>query len=232
MALFAALILLSGAAMANDRTVTVSGRGEVLASPDSALVRLGVEARGRDQQDTQREVEKVVRAFMEACDDLDIERRHVKTAQLNIRPEYDWNNETRQRRLIGYYVHRALEVDLRELEKLGLLLDRATALGVNQASNPELRSSRKDELTREALSSAAENARLNAEALAATLDAKLGRVRKISTSDISYRPPPSPRMMAMEADVSRAGSGGADTYTAGEIRFNAEVIVEFDLSVD
>lgn len=217
--------------MADDRTVTVSGRGEVLALPDSALVRLGVEARGSDQQATQREVEKVVRSFLRACDKLDIEERHVKTAQLNIRPEYDWNNETRKRRLIGYYVHRALEVDLRDLEKLGLLLDQATSLGVNQASNPELRSSRKDELTREALSKAAANARLNAEALAGTLDARLGGVRKISTTDISFRPPPGPRMMAMEADVSRAG-GGADTFTTGEIRFSADVIVEFDLAVD
>lgn len=217
--------------MADHRSVTVSGAAEVFAAPDRALVRMGVEQRGRDQQTTQDAVDSTVRAFMLACADLDIDRKHIKTSQLTIRPEYDYGNKSEQRRLVGYYVHRSLEVDLRDVEKLGLLLDRATGLGVNQSGNVEMRSSRKDELTREALEKAAENARLNARALATTLDASLGSVRRITTSDVSYRPP-QPRMMAMESRGAKAAGGGADTYAVGEIRFAADVVVEFDLSVD
>jgi hypothetical protein len=216
--------------MANDRTVTVSGQGEVTAAPDRAVMTLGVEARGSDQKATQREVEKVVRAFLAACADLDIPKNSVKTAQLNIRPEYDWSKGN-SRQLIGYYVHRSLEVKLDDLSKLGLLLEQATDLGVNQAQAPQLESSRKDDLIRDALALAATNAKLNAQTVASTLDAKLGKVRNISTTNVSLRPPPMPRMMAMESRGA-ADKSGADTFATGEIKFSADVTVEFDLVVD
>lgn len=225
--LVVALAIGPGVSMANERTITVSGSGDVSAAPDRAVVTLGVEARGSDQRATQTEVEQVVRDFLKATGELGIDKKDVKTAQLNIRPEYDWSKGN-NRRLIGYYVHRSLQVQLDDLSKLGLLLERATDLGVNQASPPELESSRKDDLMREALAKAAVNARENARTVARTLDAKVGKVRKISTTNVSFQPPPGPRMMAME---SRA-KGGADTFEVGEIKFNADVTVEFDLIVD
>lgn len=216
--------------MANERTVTVSGSGEVSAAPDRAIVTLGVEARGSDQKATQREVEDVVRNFIKAGADLGLEKSAIKTAQLNIRPEYDWSKGN-NRRLVGYYVHRSLEVRLDDLSKLGLLLEQATDLGVNQANPPQLESSKKDDLLRDALVIAAQNARLNALTVAKTLDAKVGKVRKISTTNVSFQPPPGPRMMAMESR-SAARDGGADTFTVGEIKYTADVTVEFDLLVD
>lgn len=224
------LIPLGSTAMANDRVVTVSGQGEVTAAPDRAVMTLGVEARGSDKTKTQREVEKVVRAFIEACDEFDIPKGSVKTAQLNMRPEYNWSKGN-SRELIGYYVHRSLEVNLDDLSKLGLLMEEATNLGVNQVQSPQLESSRKDELMREALAKAATDARLNAETVATTLDAKVGKVRNISTTNVSFRPPQGPRMMAMESRAAPSKSG-ADTFETGEIKFNANVTVEFDLVVD
>ena len=219
-----------GQAMANDRTVTVSGTGEVSAAPDRAVMKLGVEARGSDQKAVQRDVEKIVREFLAACSELDIPKSAIKTAQLNIRPEYNWSKGN-SRELIGYYVHRSLEVKLDDLSKLGLLMEEATNRGVNQAQSPQLESSRKDDLMREALAKAAENAKLNAQTVASTLDAKVGKVRNISTTNVSFRPPPGPRMMAMESRAAGAASG-ADTFETGEIKFSADVTVEFDLVVN
>ncbi len=225
-----ALTFFQGAAMADDRTVTVSGNGEISAAPDIAIMNLGVEARGSDQKATQRDVEKIVRDFIAACDDLGVPKRNIKTAQLSIRPEYDWSKGN-SRRLIGYYVHRSLEVKLEDLSMLGLLMEQATDLGVNQAQSPQLQSSRKDELLREALAKAATNARLNAQTVATTLDAKVGKVRKISTTNVSFLPPQGPRMMAMESRSAKSG-GGADTFETGEVKYSADVTVEFDLVVD
>ncbi|MEO1575519.1 MAG: SIMPL domain-containing protein [Pseudomonadota bacterium] len=230
-AVLAALSFGEGHAMANDRTVTVSGQGEVSVAPDIAIVKLGVEARGSDQKATQREVEQVVRDFIAACGDFDVPKGAIKTAQLNIRPEYDWSKGN-SRQLIGYYVHRSLEVRLTDISKLGLLMEQATSLGVNQAQSPQLQSSRKDELLREALALAATNARLNAETVATTLDAKVGKVRNISTTNVSFRPPPQPRMMAAMESRAAGGKSGADTFEAGEIKYSADVNVEFDLVVD
>ena len=128
-------------------------------------------------------------------------------------------------------MHRSLEVTLDDLSKLGLLMEEATDRGVNQAQAPTLESSRKDDLLRDALAMAAKNARLNAETVATTLEAKVGKVRNISTTNVSFRPPPVPRMMAMESRGAAVKSG-ADTFETGEIKFTADVTVEFDLVVD
>jgi len=223
--------LLGSPAMANDRTVTVSGNGEVSAPPDRAIMTLGVEARGSDQKATQREVEDVVRKFIAACDEFGIAKGSVKTAQLNVRPEYNWRKGN-SRELIGYYVHRSLEIKLDDISKLGLVMEEATNLGVNQVQSPTLESSRKDDLLREALAKAATNARLNAETVATTLDAKVGKVRNISTTNVSFRPPPGPRMMAMESRSASVSKSGADTFETGEVKYSADVTVEFDLVVN
>ena len=237
-----ALGLQSGVSMAQDnpmrgdqqagqhRTITVSGNGEISAAPDEALITLGVLKRGEDQMATQREVEQVVRKFIQASEKLGVDKRHIKTTQLNIQPQYEWNKASSQRRLTGYQVQRQIEVELKDLSLLGLLLEEATSQGVNQANPPQLQSSRKDELQREALARAARNAQLNAQTVADTLGAKVGKARHINTTNVSFRPPPMPRMMAMES--RSASPSGADTFETGEISFSADVTVEFDLLVE
>lgn len=210
------------------RTVAVTGQADVNAEPDRAIVRLGVEARHASQREAQQEVEKVVRAFLLATGKLDIDKRHVKTAQLHVRPEYRWNKANNQQERTGYYVHRNLEVDLHDISKLGQLLDDALRLGVNQASPPQMESSRKDELLREALAAAARDARLNAEALAGALGATVGAVRQIRTSEAQHRPPPQPMLRSA---AMAEGAKAADTYNAGEIEFSVTVHAEFDLEV-
>ena len=231
--LFLAALLASPivyAADAPDRVVTVSGSGEVQTEPDRALVAIGVEARNLALQSAQQEVNRIVTRFLALCDELHIPRDQVQSSSANVQPEYDWNNDTHERRLIDYYVSRQLQVDLHDLDQLGALMERAVGIGVNQVSPPQLGTSRAQALRREALSKAADDARLSAEALAKTLGAHVGKVRRIASSDVAMQPPPQPleRGVAMMAK----SSGGAETYETGQIKINADVTAEFDLIVD
>jgi uncharacterized protein len=212
-----------------DRVVAVSGSGDVLAVPDRALVMLAVEARNASLQSAQQEVNGAVERFLALADELRVPREQVQTTSANVQAEFDWNPETRERRMLGYYVSRQLRVELRELDKLGPLMERSVGIGVNQVSPPHLVSSRADELRREALSKAADDARRSAEALAKTLGARVGPVRRIASSDVAWQPPPQPyerTAMAMK------DGGGAATYEAGQIEITAQVTAEFDLVVD
>ncbi|MBC7983172.1 MAG: SIMPL domain-containing protein, partial [Candidatus Obscuribacterales bacterium] len=100
-----------------ERTVAVTGLGEVLAEPDRASVSLGIEARKPQLEAARTEVGKGVDAILKLTRELKIDAKNVRTTRLNVQPEYDWNNPTRQRRLIGYYVMRQVEIDLRDLEQ-------------------------------------------------------------------------------------------------------------------
>ncbi|MEL7448486.1 MAG: SIMPL domain-containing protein [Pseudomonadota bacterium] len=218
--------------MATERTVTVNGTGEVEAAPDRASVSMGVEARDLNQVTAQSQVEDVVREFLKLVRRLGIENQHVRTTQLVVRPEYEWDNKTRERVFRGYFVSRQLEVNVQDLSQLGDLMEGATRTGVNQVSPPQLRSSQKDELQRQALSRAAEDARLNATTLAETLNAKAGNVRRITTVEAGFLPPPGPRPMLESRAMAADKSGGGETYETGMIRFEARVTAEFDLLVE
>ena len=66
----------------------------------------------------------------------------------------------------------------------------------------------------------AEDAHANADTLATTLGARVGNVRRISTADVAFVPPPRPQMMEMSRGVS-SSQAAAETYETGEILFTA-----------
>jgi uncharacterized protein YggE len=208
------------------RTITVSGQGELKAEPDRAVVTLGIESRRPKLEEARSEVAKTVEAALKLTRDLKIDQKLVRATRINVQPEYNWDNNARERNLIGYYVSRQIEVDLRDLDKLGQLLERAFDLGINQVSDPQLDSSKRRELEREALAKAVQDARLNAEAVAKAANARLGAPRTISASS-GFVPPPVP--LRKQAMTAMAESDATQTYHSGEMSFTGNVQVEYDL---
>lgn len=226
-----AIFSVSTAALAAEaerpRTVAVSGQGEVQAEPDLAHVTLGIESRKLKLEEARAEVARTVEAVLKLTRELKIDQKLVRATRINVQPEYNWDANARERNLIGYFVSRQIEVELRDLEKLGQLLERATDLGVNQMGDPRLDSSKRRDLERQALAKAVEDAKANAEVVAKAAGAKLGAARAISANS-AYVPPPMPmqrKVMAMEA------SDAAQTYQSGQMTFTGNVQIEYDLLV-
>lgn len=224
-----ATALLASAAMADEvtREVTVSGKGEVAVVPDRATLSMGVEIRAREMEPAKQQVGQIVGEFLQLAARMGIDKKQLNTSQLTIRPEYDWNSTNRQRRLTGFYVARQIRVELKDLEKIGPLMERATSLGVNQVNGPFFTSSQEDKLHRQALKLAAEDARRNAQELATALGAVLGPVRSIRADGASLPQPPRPQARMMMADAASA----EQSYEVGEMDFSARVDAVFDLII-
>jgi len=125
-------------------------------------------------------------------------------------------------------VQRQLVVQLEDLELLGELIEGAVDSGVNQVSPPQLDSSRRKDYERQALAAAALDARANAEVLATSLDAELGELRNVEAVQNFGGPRPMMRAGAMAMEAESA----AETYQAGELRFEARVNAEFGIGAD
>jgi uncharacterized protein YggE len=208
------------------RTIAVSGQGEVQAEPDRAFVTLGVESRKLKMDEARADVTRTVDAVLKLTRDLKIDQKLVRSTRITVQPEY--NYEARERTLVGYHVARQIEVELRDLEKLGQLLERATDLGVNQLGDPRLDSSKRRELEREALAKAVEDAKANAETVAKAAGGKVGAARTISATSGFQGPPPMPmRMKAMAAEASDA----SQSYQSGQMSFTGNVQIEYDLLI-
>jgi uncharacterized protein YggE len=208
------------------RTISVSGQGEIQAEPDRALVTLGIEARKPKMEEARSEVQKTVDAVLKLTRDLKIDQKYVRATRVNIQPEYNWDANAKERNLIGYFVSRQIEVDLRDLDKLGQLMEKSFDLGVNQVGDPRLDSSKRRDLEREALAKAVADAKLNAEAVAKAAGARIGAPRTISASS-GFVPPPMPMMKVQAMRAEAADAGGS--YQSGQMGFNGTVQVEYDL---
>lgn len=208
------------------RAISVSGEGEISAQPDRARLSLGVEKLDAELGKAEGEVNRIVRAYLAEAKALGARDEQLSATGVGIQPEYVWPDGGRERKFVGYRVTRQIEVRVDDLARLGDYLLRATKVGVNQVSAPLLESSRAQELERQALAAAAENARAKARLLAKTLDVKLGVLARLSESSVGA-PPVMYKAMAARAE---AADGNAQMGLAlGEIRYRATVTAEFDL---
>ena len=187
------------------------------AEPDRAAVTLGVESRKPKLEDARAEVAKTVDAVLKLTRELKIDPKLVRSTRVNVQPEYNWDQQAHERNLIGYYVSRQVEVELRDLEKLGQLLERSTDLGVNQIGDPRLDSSKRQDLEREALAKAVVDARRTRKSSPRPPARKLGTARTI-TANTGFTPPPMP-MVQRHGDGSRSGRR-ARRIRAAQMTFN------------
>jgi hypothetical protein len=224
-----AATLVAATAMADEprpRTVSVTGQSEVAAEPDMARVTLGVDSRKPTMAEARAEVTATVDRMLALSRELKIDPKYVNATRLQVQPEYRWNEKDRKRVLLGYAVTRQVDIELRDLEKLGTLLEKAVDAGVNQVGDPVLDSTRRKELERQAMTKAVEDARLNAETLATAAGVKVGTVRTLNGN---ASPPSVPMYRSKVMMAADAAGAPEETYQAGEMKFSAMVNAEYDL---
>jgi uncharacterized protein len=232
---WAAVILLAGLAAGaagqaaetpEPRLVTVSGHGEVRAAPDRATVTLGILARAPALDAARGEANRVVAALLAVTRALNIAASDVRTTRLSVSPEYDFGDGRRARRLVGYSVQRQLIVELKDIDRLGELLEQGLGAGANLAGEPQLDSSRRADLEREALLRAVADARANAAVIARALGGSIGGARRVTQGAAEGGPVlPLQRLAA----ASLAAAAAPETYQPGELAFGATVTASFEL---
>jgi uncharacterized protein YggE len=229
-----ALCLLCGAPAQADpapdrRAVSVNGQGEVSVAPDRARLSMAVEQTDPDPKAAQAKVNGIVRSYLAQARALGARDEDLSTAALSINAEYDYSGG-KGRQFLGYHVTRGITVVVRDLDKIGDYLQRASDAGINNVSNPQLESSRADELQRQALAKAALDAQAKAKLLADTLGVKLGPVHTINASGGVIRPPgPQPRGMVLAAAAPAPGGNEEMGFAAGEVKYTGSLTAEFDL---
>ena len=211
---------------ADDRshTMHVSGTGSVELIPDRALIPMGINARGDDIPELQRETDTRVAELLSVFRELGLPDADMQATDLRIAPRYRYDKSLQQSVPDGFEVSRELRITLRDLSLLGRVMTAATGAGVNNISPPQLSSSIHEEKYREALTLAVSQARERAQVLTGAASVNLGPV--ITMAVQGGRPRPEPMAMTMRAVAADEAGGG---YQAGEMTITATVHVEFAL---
>jgi uncharacterized protein YggE len=172
----------------NDQNImTLTGKGQVTAIPDIAVLRFGVETTGENLTAIQSENARISQAILQAIKQLGI--TDIKTAMFTINKVYDYVDNRQIDK--GYSVRNVLEVRMRNMDQVGRVIDVAVANGANIVDLIEFEVSEPDIYYLQALNLAVEDAKQKAFSIAETLDiivdAVPRRVIENSTSPIIPR---------------------------------------------
>ena len=198
--------------------ISVTGEGEARVSPDMAVITLSVLREGETAREALDENNAAMTGVIDALKGRGIEARDLQTSGLSISPQYVYprdDNDEERPRIVGYQVTNSLTVRVRDLAKVGEVLDEAVSLGVNQGGNIVFTNEDLSEALADARGRAVEDAVAKARTLAEAAGVSLGDVLRISESSVSAPPRPLGKVMRMEAaaDASVPVEAGENTHT-------------------
>ena len=203
--------------------ITVSGEGRVAGTPDTLTLTIGISLNRDTVSHASEDAARLATEHIDALKAEGIEEADIQTANYSIHPEYDHRNDTR--RLIGYRVSNEVRVKIRDLDRAGEIIGRATSQGGNEVVVQGLGFSLEDNdlLVVSAREAAWQDAHSKAEQLARLAGVTLGPPTAISETFAA--PPPMQRIAYAEAAMGSASA----PIQAGELDVGVTIQVTFSL---
>lgn len=214
------------AALAPERTITVSAEGKATIAPDLATFSFSVVSQGVDPVKLQNDNNAKVNAAIDFVKAQGVEAKDIKTSDYNLSPNYVWNQKTGKSSIDGYTLNQSVVVKVRDLSKVAVLLGGLPSKGINQLGGVNFSVEDQDKYLNAAREEAFTKARAKAEAMAKYSGARLGRVVTFNESGGGY---PGPIYYAKEMSADHGGSvPPTPTIEPGsqEVTVNISVVYE------
>ncbi|GFP30603.1 uncharacterized protein HKBW3S44_00618 [Candidatus Hakubella thermalkaliphila] len=157
------------------KTLTVSGEGRAIATPDVATVTIGVELQEKTPERAMNRNSEIMQKVIQAIREMGIPEEDITTVGVNLHPEYNYPQEGAPE-IVGYYVSNQVIVTVREIQKVSDLIAKATKAGATSIYGVRFDVSPGNKAEMEALNDAYANAKTKAEALAAAMGVRLKEI--------------------------------------------------------
>ncbi|MGB5870739.1 MAG: SIMPL domain-containing protein [Albidovulum sp.] len=223
--ILASIVFLAAPAWAegDHQLITVTGEGQVEATPDMATISLGVTTNGDTAQAALGANTAQLAAVLARLKAAGIEDRDIQTSGLSLGPSYDYNSSGQPPKVTGYIASNMVTVRVRALDGLGAVLDSAVADGANQLNGLGFGLQDPAPLMDKARGLAVADARHKAELYAAAAGVSLGKVLSIS-EHAGYGAP-----IPMQMDGRMFAQAEAVPVASGEVGLTASVTMQFEI---
>lgn len=163
------------------RTINAYGTGEVYLVPDLAYVYVGVRSDADDVSTALNTNNVQTSKVADAVKALGVEVKDIQTTNFNVYPMTDYGPDGAISRKY-YVVENTIYITVRDLSKLGNMLDAVVRSGANTINGITFDVSNKDAAMTEARDKAIAQARAEAEGIAAAAGVKLGDLQNLNVS--------------------------------------------------
>ncbi|NMM64031.1 SIMPL domain-containing protein [Clostridium sp. P21] len=163
----------------SEKTINVSGVGEVNVAPDIAYVSLGVMTQKESVSDAQKENSNAMNKIINEVKKQGVKSEDIKTVNYSITPKYNYDNKTGSNKLVGYTIVNAISVKVKDITKVGTIIDNAVANGANNSNGINFGVSDYEKYYNMALKNAISNANSKAKVIADSIGVKVSVPTKI-----------------------------------------------------
>src|SRR5262249_46922218 len=158
--------------------VIVTGEGEVAVAPDHAQITSGVTTRAKSVKEATDANSKVMAAVTAALLEAGVEQKDIQT-RFSIQPVYAPQGPSTEPKLSGYSVSNQVRVKIREIGKIGEILDRLITAGATDLGGIAFLVSNPSKALDQAREAAIADARRKAEVYTHASGLRLGQVKWI-----------------------------------------------------
>lgn len=196
-------------------TITVTGEGSIEGAPDLAVLSLGVTTEGATAAEAMAANTAALKTILERLKAQGIEEKDVQTSNLSLNPNWTSYDSSAAPKISGYTASNQLMIRIRDLPKLGGVLDAAITDGANTLNGLTFGLSDPRPAMDLARAEAVADARARATLLVDAAGVKLGKIKSISEGGGISNPGPMYRAdgYAMAEAVPVQGGQVATTAT-------------------
>ena len=207
--------------------VTVSAHGEARHAPDIATLSTGVVTLAPDAKAATRLNAERMSAVVAAIEAAGIAKKDVQTSGVSLSPDYSYA-PNQPPRIKGYSASNTVNVTVREIGRLGEIMDVLVSNGANNVNGPSFDIEDKDAVLDEARGKALAKARAQAEGYAKRLGLKVGRVVSIDETG-GRAAPPVPMMLRREVAMADQAAAANAPVAVGENVLGLSLDVVYEL---
>jgi uncharacterized protein YggE len=210
--------------ISNDRWVEVSGESSISAAPDFAEVTLGVTSTGKKAGDAVAANAQAANALVALIKTEGVAPADIQTSTVSVSPMFSQPSPNQQTAptVTGYSVSNNVSVRVRDLPRLGALLDKAVTAGANSIYGIGFGHNNLSALLDKARPLAVADARRKAEIYAAAGGGRIGRLM-VLTEEGGRQPP-------MAFSRAYAAAPPPTPIEAGEDKLTVTVNAWFELT--
>ena len=207
--------------------IWVSGEGRVVAVPDVAILRLGIEAQEVTVAEAQEQAREAMDRVMKALENEGVAEKDIQTQYFNINRVTRWDSQEEKEVIIGYRVTNVVTAKVRDVAKAGDVIDAVAIAGGDYTRIDSIGFTVDDpsEYQKEAREQAVADAEAKAKQLAEAAGVKLGRPLYITES--SYIPGP---IYRQDMIAKAEGAPAVETpISPGEMEITLNVQISYEI---
>jgi len=220
--------------------ISFTGKGEVNAQPDVAVLTASINGEGATRADAVTKQAALKKKVTDALAPFKIADKDIKTDYISTNPKYEWKQQTiycitvpcpqpeGKNVIVGYTTNEQLIIKVRNVDDAGAVYDALSKVGSVDVSGPNLQIDNDEALKAEARKIAIADAKAKAEVLAKDLGVKL--VRIVSFNEDGNAMPMYRESGAMMYDAKAMTAPAPTTsISVGENKITSNVTISYEI---